>query len=101
MYLIYNKTTSKIVEIQRKNEYAKTTYYKTMSAAKAALTRLSKKADVTEFPIFDNAIAESAYYYEKLEKQVTKVNMMTGKEFKESINTPHYCSPSSETYWSM
>jgi hypothetical protein len=27
--------------------------------------------------------------------------MMNGKKFMESVNTPYYCSPSSETYWSM
>lgn len=29
------------------------------------------------------------------------VNLMTGQEVEESINTPYYCSVSSETYWSM
>ena len=32
---------------------------------------------------------------------VEKTNMMTGKKFLEAENTPYYCSPSSETYWSM
>ena len=32
---------------------------------------------------------------------VTSRNMMNGKEFKERYDTPYYCSPSSETYWSM
>jgi hypothetical protein len=32
---------------------------------------------------------------------VTKRNMINGKEFKERYDTPYYCSPSSETYWSM
>jgi hypothetical protein len=27
--------------------------------------------------------------------------MMGGAEFKERYDTPYYCSPSSETYWSM
>jgi hypothetical protein len=35
------------------------------------------------------------------ETYVTRVNMMTGKEYKERYDTPHYCSPSSESYWSM
>lgn len=29
------------------------------------------------------------------------VNLMTGQEVEESINTPYCCSVSSETYWSM
>ena len=32
---------------------------------------------------------------------VTKDNMMSGKEYQERYDTPHFCSPSSETYWSM
>ena len=32
---------------------------------------------------------------------VERTNLMTGKTFKESVDTPYYCSPSSETYWSM
>lgn len=35
------------------------------------------------------------------ETYVTRTNMMGGKEFKERYDTPYYCSPSSETYWSM
>ena len=31
---------------------------------------------------------------------VTRKNFMTGKEFQERADTPYYCSPSSETYWS-
>jgi len=99
MYLIYDKASSAIIETRRKNSYAKTASYKTMSAAKAALTRMSKDRCIDV--LFDYGIAEAGYYYAKIEKQVTKVNMMSGKEYKESVNTPHYCSPSSETYWSM
>ena len=35
------------------------------------------------------------------ETYVTRVNMMTGKEYKEHFQTPHCCSPSNETFWSM
>jgi len=31
---------------------------------------------------------------------VEKTNLMTGKKFMERSDTPYYCSPSSETYWS-
>ena len=39
--------------------------------------------------------------YEIHETYVTKRNMMSGQEFQERYDTPYYCSPSSETYWSM
>jgi hypothetical protein len=35
------------------------------------------------------------------ETWVTKTNLMGGKEFKEKYDTPYFCSPASESYWSM
>ena len=35
------------------------------------------------------------------ETYVIRKNMMSGEEYKERYNTPSYCSPSSESYWSM
>jgi hypothetical protein len=35
------------------------------------------------------------------ETWVTKKNLLSGVEFKERYDTPYYCSPSSESYWSM
>ncbi len=31
---------------------------------------------------------------------VTRKNLMSGQEFQERYDTPYFCSPSSETYWS-
>ncbi len=31
---------------------------------------------------------------------VTRKNMMSGQEYQERYDTPYYCSPSSETFWS-
>jgi hypothetical protein len=39
--------------------------------------------------------------YEIHETYVTRTSLIGGKEFQERYDTPHYCSPSSETYWSM
>lgn len=35
------------------------------------------------------------------ETYVLRKNAMTGVEFRERYDTPYYCSPSSESYWSM
>ena len=35
------------------------------------------------------------------ETWITKTNMMSGKQFKEKYDTPYFCSPASESYWSM
>ena len=32
---------------------------------------------------------------------VTRKNLLTGKEYLERYDTPSFCSPSSESYWSM
>jgi hypothetical protein len=32
---------------------------------------------------------------------VTRTNLMGGKEYQERYDTPRFCSPSSESYWSM
>ena len=48
----------------------------------------------------NNYMVMSVEDYELIEPMVEKTNMMTGNKFQESINTPHYLSPSSESYWS-
>ena len=80
--------------------------YKTMAAAKAALTRMSKRyrADLLETvndPVFRYGIAEANYFHKSIEKSRTTSNMMSGKPIVEPVNTPNYMSPSSEAYWSM
>lgn len=39
--------------------------------------------------------------YDVQETYVTRRNLMSGNEYQERYDTPLYCSPSSETYWSM
>lgn len=41
------------------------------------------------------------YIVKIFETYVTRTNMMSGREYKERYDTPRYCSPSSESYWSM
>ena len=38
--------------------------------------------------------------YEIHETFITRTNILSGAEFQERYDTPYYCSPSSETYWS-
>jgi hypothetical protein len=45
--------------------------------------------------------ASQGFRYEIHETYVTRVNMMGGAEYQERYDTPRYCSPSSEAYWSM
>ena len=70
--------------------------------------RLVSKTDyeVTEQSMLEHTVkhtyrASQGYRYEIHENYVTKTNLMGGKEFTERYDTPHFCSPASESYWSM
>jgi hypothetical protein len=41
------------------------------------------------------------FIVEASETWVTKRNMMSGQTYRERYDTPHSCSPSNETFWSM
>mgnify|MGYP000997356248 FL=1 len=110
MYYIYEKTSTMIMgkmdqrtgEVRPDHRKA----YKTMSAAQAALTRMSKRyrADLKETvndPVYRYGIAEAAYFHTSIERSRTVRNMMSDVEFSEPVNTPNYMSPRSEAYWSM
>jgi len=69
--------------------------YKTFASAQATRTRLCRKAG---WSAGDLSIVHTQYYTPRM---VTRKNLMSGAEFQEDVNTPYFCSPSSETYWSM
>ena len=98
-FVIYDRKTSAILEVRLANGQRNSRYYG-IGAARAALTRFTKKND-TSSAEWGYAIAETEYYAKNIERMVERTNIMNGKKFMESINTPYYCSPSSETYWSM
>ena len=90
-YVVYNLSSTKIVGSRS------TKYWKSEAAAKAHLTRMGKMGyNVAEF-----SVAETNTFYNNIETSVTKVNLMSGKEYQEQANTPLSCSPASETYWSQ
>ena len=45
--------------------------------------------------------AHKGYEYTTHDTFVTRTNLLSGNEFQERYDTPCYCSPSSESYWSM
>ena len=45
--------------------------------------------------------AGQGFRYEIHETMVKRTNLMGGAEYMERFDTPRYCSPSSEAYWSM
>ena len=44
---------------------------------------------------------ELGFVVEVFETYVIRKNLIGGKEFQERYDTPYFCSPSSESYWSM
>lgn len=99
MFVVYNTETTRIETEKRWGKES----YKTEAAAKAARTRMLRKLKMGK-PIWkpeDLAVADVVVYRTLIEKMVKRVNMMSGKEYYESVNTPNYCSPASESYWSM
>ena len=109
MYYIYEKSSTYIMG--KPSKYDQTVrpdhrqYYKTMSAAKAGLTRIRKAENLLptdpNYTDFRYAIAETEYFHKSIEKSRTVKNMMNGNPFTETVNTPGYMSPRSEAYWSM
>ena len=95
-YVIYDKETTRVPAFAWD---VGVKYFKTPGAAKTALTRAVKAGKVEDKNLY--AVAEAKDFHENIEKWVTRANLMSKKEFKEPINTPYFCSPSSETYWSM
>ena len=108
MFYIYEKSSTYIIGKPDRNGVARPDhrqYYKTMSAAKAGLTRIKKAENLLptdpNFADFRYAIAEAEYFHNTIEKTRTRKNMMSGLDFTETVNTPGYMSPASESYWSM
>jgi len=107
-YVIYEKSSTYIMGKPDRNGVVRPDHrksYKTLGAAEAALTRICKAEGLLQtdpnYGRYRYAIAARAYFHQNIEKKVAKRNMMTGKEYSESVNTPVHMSPSSETYWSM
>lgn len=66
--------------------------------------RLISKDDVEDSKNLGAHISESLDEKERFvihKTFVKRVNSMSQKPFWERYDTPYYCSPSSETYWSM
>ena len=77
--------------------------YKTQAAAKACRTRVVAKQGFKQedLVIVNQDNVQKFRHAHNLPTKVERTNIMTGKKFLEDVDTPYFCSPSSETYWSM
>jgi len=108
MFYIYENSSTYIMGKTDKKGLTRPDHrqsYKTMAAAKAGLTRIAKAEGLLQtdpnHAFYRYSFCGADKFHRDIEKSVKKKNMMTGKEFMEKVNTPYYCSPSSETFWSM
>lgn len=85
MYIVYHEEST--MEAGR---------FETFAGAKRSMTAKNRKLAVPEY-----AVAEESYYNTNIVYIVERTNLLSGAKFKEPSNTPNYCSPSSESYWSM
>ena len=88
MFYDYNLKTSQVMQTRKGKKT-----WKSLGAAKAFRTRMARMGyNTDEYGIVDVDL------YSLIEQQVEKTNLMTGKKYRESVNTPLHLSPSSETY---
>ena len=113
MFYVYEKSSTYIMgKINKWDGMVRPDHrqsYKTMAAAKAAITRMSKRhrADMLESvndPVYRYGIAEAEYFHNTIEKTRTVYSIMDHQKEKpitERVNMPSHCSPSSESFWCM
>jgi len=126
MFYIYNKATSAIESNPTRGKHYLKAEYKTMGAAKAAMTRMHKKFEANRFellasqysfernkdeakaensPLYISDIAEAEHYHKNIEKIVTNTGICPGQgqtiTHTASIHQSPYMSPLSESYWTM
>lgn len=86
MYIVYEVNSTKRFKA-----------FPTIGGARISAAFANKRASGRE----SYAVASVEDFESNVVKMVEKVNMMTGEKYMERSDTPYYCSPSSETYWSM
>ena len=94
-YVVFQKSDTRYAG--RKGKY-NDPIFPTLASAKAHMTRLVKSG---KFVAEEIEVAEYDYFRDYIEQTVVRNHLLNGEPLFERINTPYYCSPSSETYWSM
>jgi len=68
--------------------------------------KLKEKIDYDpRWPMEMNSVVESyvklGFLVKIFETYITEKNLITGELYQERYDTPHFCSPSNESFWSM
>ena len=103
-----NNITPVTLEVYKKDKRIKSRSESVRWGKNKPGLRFVEKVDYTEKPKTQVRIigemkypADKGYVVEVYDTYITRVNMMSGKEYQERYDLPYYCSPSSESYWSM
>ena len=76
------------------NNHADKRFFETSRGAKIARAAANKNS------MYEYEVASIEEFESKIVKMVEKTNLLSGEKFMERSDTPYYCSPSSETFWS-
>ena len=90
-YVIFHKETTIL--------FGDNKTFKTIGAAKSAITRAVTNGDIIDREKY--GIAGTVDFRNNIEKQMERTNLMSGEKYTEAVNTPAFMSPSCESYWSM
>lgn len=71
-----------------------------LSGAMSCLRAIKAKEERYGRNKLEYAYTTEEDYDANINVMVTRTNLMTGKEYQEKLDTPGFCSPSSEAYWS-
>lgn len=96
MFAAFHKESTRYLRVFRKG-YWQNAIYETQGACTAAINREAAKGKIADEDYAVLPVEE----FKKIEKTETKINLMSGKPFTQSVNTPMGCDPSTETYWCM
>jgi len=83
-YIVYNVNT-----------HSDKQSFESKRGASISCTAMNKKYDSVY------AVASLEEFENEIVMMVEKTNLMSGEKYMERSDTPRYCSPSSEAYWSM
>jgi hypothetical protein len=95
-FVVFHTETTLILRVIRQGFWQDATY-KERGGATRALNAAAKAGKINPADYSILPLDEFA----KIEKTKVVKNMMSGKDVTLSVNTPAYCDPSSEAYWSM
>jgi len=97
-FVIYRKSDSKIMI----NSKTRKEFYASIGRAKLALSKMIENRQLIENTECSTYACEELDFYRKNIEQFRMVkNLLSGKEVRESVNTPNYCSVGSEAYFCM